>query len=84
MASRIKAKTFDSTKMLLLATSPGGRGGLGVLAHALDRFPRHGGEVLGSFSLPNFGENFSTTEGITNEDLNTKLNNIIDTIKSAI
>ena len=49
-ASRINAKTFQQKPMFLLATSPGARGGAGVLDIATKRFPFQGAEVKGSFS----------------------------------
>lgn len=83
-ASRIKAKTFEGSKMLLLATSPGARGGQGVLAHALERFPRHGAEIIGSFSLPSIGENFDKEKGIKNLALKAKFNEVIDEVKNQL
>ncbi len=44
--------------MLLLATSPGPRGGLGVLTAAVERFPRHGAQIIETFTLPNYYQNF--------------------------
>ena len=52
--SRINMKTFQEKPMLLLATSPGPRGGSSVLEIAKGRFPFQGGVVKGSFSLPSF------------------------------
>lgn len=54
---------------LLLATSPGGRGGTSVLGHALDILPHRGVDIAGSFSLPFFQKNFSETSGITDAEL---------------
>lgn len=56
--SRIEGKTFYGKHMLLMATSPGGRGGQSVLAMAQDRFPRHDAKVEATFSLPFFSKNF--------------------------
>ncbi len=83
-ASRIKAKTFENTKMLLLSTSPGARGGQSVLAHALDRFPRHGAEIVASFSLPSFKDNFSEENGITNTELANDFAAVIDRTQKAL
>lgn len=83
-ASRIKAKTFGGTKMLLLSTSPGARGGLSVMDQALNRFPRHNAEILAHFSLPNFNDNFSKENGITNEELNQKFQTIIEQVKQEV
>ncbi len=56
--SRINGKLWNDIPMLLMATSPGGRGGATVLEVALGRFPYMGGNIVGSFSLPNFYDNF--------------------------
>lgn len=80
-ASRIKAKTFEGTKMLLLSTSTGQRGGKNVLGHALDRFPRHGGDIITSFSLPNFDTNFSEEKGILVDDIKAEFDRIIEITK---
>lgn len=78
--SRIDGNTFQEKAMLLLATSPGPRGGSSVLEIANNRFPFQGGIIKGSFSLPNFNENFDAKKGITNEDLNNKLAAIIKSV----
>lgn len=80
-ASRINAKTFQEKPMLLLATSPGARGGSSVLDIATKRFPFQGGIVKGSFSLPSFYENFDAEKGITNEDLKNQLMGIVNSIE---
>lgn len=51
-------KTWGEKNMLLMATSPGIRGGMGVLDMAVQRFPFNGGNVVGQFSLPSFAKNF--------------------------
>ncbi|MDX1277911.1 GNAT family N-acetyltransferase [Oceanihabitans sediminis] len=70
--SRIDTKTFKKKPMLLMAASPGGRGGASVLAIAKDRFRFHEGNIVASFSLPFFADNFSDGK-IVNEELNAKL-----------
>ncbi|WP_299122710.1 NAD(P)H-dependent oxidoreductase [uncultured Winogradskyella sp.] len=71
-ASRVEGKTFLGKPMLLMASSPGGRGGASVLEMASDRFPRHDANIVGKFSLPSFYDNFSDGE-ITNDKLNKEL-----------
>lgn len=73
--SRIKdRKVWNQVPMLLMATAPGGRGGLGVLEAAEKRFPLHGGNIVGTFTLPFFGDNFNKEEGkISNEEKNSEL-----------
>jgi chromate reductase, NAD(P)H dehydrogenase (quinone) len=79
--SRINGKTFQEKPMLLLATSPGARGGSSVLEIAKNRFPFQGGIVKGSFSLPSFNDNFDSEKGITNEELKKQLLGIVNSIE---
>jgi chromate reductase, NAD(P)H dehydrogenase (quinone) len=82
--SRVKAKLFEGKKILLLATSDGGRGAQGALALAVDRFPRHGAKILATFSLPKFRENFNPENGVLDQNLNAELQEIIEKIKKLI
>lgn len=70
--SRIEAKTWRSKPMLLLSTSPGGRGGKNVMQAALTRFPVHDAQIISNFSLPYFNDNFKN-EQIINESLKKQL-----------
>ncbi|WP_179354401.1 NADPH-dependent FMN reductase [Winogradskyella vidalii] len=70
--SRAEQKNWLGKPMLLMATSPGARGGQSVLQMAVDRFPRHDANIVGKFSLPSFDDNFSEGK-ITNEELNKEL-----------
>jgi len=80
-SSRINSKTFQHKQVLLMATSPGARGGSSVLEIAKNRFPFQGADIKGSFSLPNFYENFDIASGIINEDSKNELLQIVNTIK---
>jgi chromate reductase, NAD(P)H dehydrogenase (quinone) len=76
--SRINGKVFQEKPMLLMATSPGGRGGATVLEFAKNAFPRFGTEIKASFSLPNFNDNFDIEKGvISNEELDKQLKEIV-------
>jgi chromate reductase len=76
--SRITAKVFQEKPMLLMATSPGGRGGASVLEIAKKAFPFYGGNVKATFSLPSFDANFDTVKGgISNAELDNQLKEII-------
>ena len=79
--SRINGKTFQEKPVLLMATSPGARGGSSVLEIANNRFPFQGAIVKGSFSLPSFNDNFDAEIGITNEDLKKDLLKLVDSIE---
>ena len=70
--SRIDGKLWSDKPMLLMATSPGPRGGATGLEIAKGRFGFMGGNIVGSFSLPSFGDNFSDGK-IINKELNEQL-----------
>lgn len=81
--SRIEQKIFQNKPMLLMATSPGARGGQSVLGMAADRFPRHEANIVAKFSLPSFEANFS--EGrISNSELREQLLLEVEKFKKAI
>lgn len=61
--SRLGRDVWQSKPMVLLSTSPGGRGGKGVMEIASAAAPRFGGEVVGTLSVPSFGENFDAQAG---------------------
>nr|WP_321245536.1 NAD(P)H-dependent oxidoreductase [uncultured Psychroserpens sp.] len=70
--SRIDGKLWSDKPMLLMATSPGARGGATGLEIAQGRFQYMGGNIVGSFSFPSFGDNFSEGK-ITNTELQGQL-----------
>jgi len=73
--SRITPKIYQDKPMVLLATSPGARGGATVLSTATNSMPHFAGDVKGSFSLPSFYDNFDVENNeITDQDLAAKLN----------
>lgn len=73
--SRIKDRAVWNEKpMLLMATAPGARGGLGVLEAATKRFPLHGGNIVDTFTLPFFNDNFDkSAQKISNEEKDNEL-----------
>ena len=76
--SRINPKIFQDKPMLLMATSPGARGGASVLEIAKNNFPRFTADIKAVFSLPSFNDNFDVENGrISNEELNNQLNEIV-------
>ncbi|GGG30849.1 FMN reductase [Dokdonia pacifica] len=70
--SRIDIKVWKDKPILLLATSPGARGGATVLQSAKSYFPYLGGDVVADFSLASFYENFSENK-ISNHELKEEL-----------
>ena len=81
--SRIDKKIWKDKPVLLMATSPGKRGGIGVLQTAKASFPHLGANIIADFSLPSFHANFSKA-GITDEALHLELNQKIQRFKEAI
>ncbi|NNK69927.1 MAG: NAD(P)H-dependent oxidoreductase [Flavobacteriaceae bacterium] len=81
--SRIDGKLWSDKPMLLMAASPGGRGGRSVLDIAGDRFPRMGAQITSEFSLPFFQKNFIDGE-IIDDDLNSQLESAIKKFESKL
>ena len=82
--SRISSKQLQNKPVLLMATSPGKRGGASVLESGKTIFPFHGAIIKESFSLPQFYENFEEGKGITNTEFATKLKNIVEAINATL
>ncbi|MEO1029463.1 MAG: NAD(P)H-dependent oxidoreductase [Pseudomonadota bacterium] len=69
-ASRIDSKVYQGKPVVLLATSPGGRGGAGVLGAANMAFPHFGADVRASLPVPKFYDIFDQDTGaLTDDDL---------------
>ncbi len=81
--SRIDQKVWKDKPMLLMATSPGGRGGATVLGTAKASFPFLGGKVIADFSLPSFYDNFSEV-GLKNGELGKALDKKIQEFQATI
>ena len=81
--SRVDGKLWNNKPMLLMATSPGGRGGQGVLEIASNTFPRMGANLISTFSLPSFYNNFSE-KGISDSDLRTTFENALTVFDAAL
>lgn len=78
-SSRIEKDVFQNKPTLLMATSPGGRGGKSVLEIAQSNLPRYGAAINAVFSLPFFNENFDMENGkISNEEYDNQLKEIIN------
>ncbi len=76
--SRLERKFLLDTKVLLMSTSGGKRGGMGALTVVENMLPRFGAEIVATFSLPSFGENFGS-DGITDEALRAQHQKALDT-----
>jgi len=82
--SRVGRDVWQGKPMLLLATSPGGRGGKGVLEFAVGAAPRFGADLVGHLSVPSFGENFDTEKGkLINAELDAELRRLVAELTKA-
>lgn len=82
--SRIQPKVYQDKPMVLLSTSPGGRGGKSVLEIALSQIPRFGGQVKASVSVPSFAENFDVELGvITNDEIAEQIQEAVNNLFTA-
>ncbi len=81
--SRVERKVFNDKPVLLMASSPGGRGGATVLAAAQSYYPHLAANIVASFSLAKFYDNFK--EGrIVNEELNSALKEAVSALQSSL
>ncbi len=81
--SRMDRKVFRDKPLLLMASSPGGRGGASVLEAAKSSFPHLGGNIVATFSLPSFFDNFKDGS-FTNGELNTQLKGLVEIFEKEI
>ena len=82
-SSRIEAQVFRDKPLLLMATSPGARGGLSVLETGMARFSRQGAKELISFSFPSFYDNFKEGK-VVDTELLAALKEKINTFENAV
>ncbi len=76
--SRVGREVWQGKPMVILATSPGGRGGKGVFDFAVANMPRFGAEVVGHLSVPSFYENFDTgAQKLLDRDLDAELHALV-------
>lgn len=84
-ASRVEREVFQGKPILLLSTSPGGRGGLTVLTQAQGMLPRFGGVVVGSLSIPRAGQNLDPESGkVVDEVLHSQLTELVSALLGVI
>ena len=83
--SRVDRKFLENKKILLMSTSPGQRGGASALEYCKGQFPRMGGEIVESFSLPQFYQNFDSEKGtIENEVFDMGISEVVTAFSQAI
>ncbi len=76
--SRLDKKFLEGKKIVLFSTSPGARGGVGSLEVVKQLLPRFGAELVATYSLPSFQENFSSSEQkICNQAINQEVTTLL-------
>ena len=83
-ASRVKLRLFEGPKMWLLSAATGKGGGKAVMESAVQRFPKHGAEIICTFSFPEFYVNYLPAKGIVDENLKIEFNNQVDSIREEL
>ena len=72
--SRMGREVFQNKPTLIMATSPGARGGASVLSTAEQSAPFFAMDIKAKVSVPSFNDNFDSEENrITNGDLNNQI-----------
>lgn len=82
-SSRVEQKIWKNKPMLLMSTSPGGRGAASALKIAKDIMPHYGGNIIADFSLPLFSQNLQN-ENIVDEAKASELEEKIKIFQEAI
>ncbi|BDD04767.1 NADPH-dependent FMN reductase [Aureibacter tunicatorum] len=82
--SRIDQNVWENKPMMLMATSPGQRGGKSVLDFAVNMYSYMNQNTITRFSLPSFHQNFDPEKGITEESLRNQHKEQLNQFESAI
>ncbi len=79
--SRIDMRIYQDKPTVMLATSPGGRGGASVLQTAMAGAPFFGAELRAHLSVPNFTQHADPETGaLTDPDLDRQLRDALATL----
>lgn len=81
--SRVERNVFNNKPMLLMASSPGGRGGASVLEAAKAYYPRLAANIVATFSLGKFYDVFKEGK-IIDQDLDTSLKEAVSIFQQNI
>jgi len=81
--SRLENKVFRNKSLLLMATSPGARGGQSVLSDGVAKFPFMGAKEIISYTLPSFYDNFKENK-IVNDELLSQLKEKVKQFESTL
>ena len=82
--ARKKMDVWQNKPMLLMATSPGGRGGATVHGLAKSLFPHMAAKISGEMILPGYYDNFDVKKGITNSTLQSDFEKALTLFETAV
>lgn len=82
--SRLERGFIADKKVFLLSTSPGKRGGIGAHEVVKNILSRFGAEIIATFSLPSFYDNFDTEKGISEPELSKAYQEALDSFLAEI
>ncbi len=82
--SRLDRDFIRNKKVMLMATSNGGRGAIAALEVTDKLLTRFGANIVATFSLPRYKENFKVDEGILNSDLAEQHQSLLNNFLKAI
>jgi chromate reductase len=83
-SSRINKKIFHDKPMFLMSASPGPGGGVHVMNASKGLFPRFGAQILETFSLPSFNQNFEEGKGILHEELRAEFEGKLKSVQEKV
>ena len=80
--SRISQKVYQDKPVIIMATSPGARGGIGVLTAVETGAPFFGMDIKAKLSVPSFQDNYDFDTGtITNSDIEQQIRQALDALR---
>ena len=82
--SRIQNDVWLNKPMLVMSTSPGSRGGVGVLNMFYNRYIRTNKSIVGKFSLPLFSKNLDIDNNHMKQPYETELSALIEKFQSTV
>lgn len=82
--SRLEQGFIADKKVFLLSTSPGKRGGIGAHEIVKNILSRFGAEIIATFSLPSFYDNFDAEKGISDPGLSKAYQEALDSFLAEI
>jgi NAD(P)H-dependent FMN reductase len=80
--SRLDREFMKGTRVFLMSTSRGRRGGANSLKVIEALLPRFGADILATFSLPSYSHHFDPDKGITDDSLATEHRKALETFLS--